>query len=122
MDRILNFEDVDKSSLQLVGGKNASLGEMIKAGVRVPPGFAVTTVSYLSFITETGIKEKIFKILSDIKPEDVESLNKASAASQGRTTLGQCPRARNPVRKEGPDDAHGSAISSNPTPDARETC
>ena len=82
MDCILNFEDVDKSSLQLVGGKNASLGEMIKAGVRVPPGFAVTTSSYLSFITETGIKEKIFKILSDIKPEDVESLNRASAASQ----------------------------------------
>ncbi len=82
MHYIVNFKDVDKSSLQLVGGKNASLGEMINAGVRVPPGFAVTTNSYLSFITETGINDKIFKILSEIKPDDVESLNRASAAAQ----------------------------------------
>ncbi|NIR17192.1 MAG: hypothetical protein GWN86_26060, partial [Desulfobacterales bacterium] len=54
MDYILNFEKVDKGSFPLVGGKNASLGEMIKVGLRVPPGFAVTTDSYLSFVTETG--------------------------------------------------------------------
>ncbi|MDP7025557.1 MAG: PEP/pyruvate-binding domain-containing protein, partial [Candidatus Marinimicrobia bacterium] len=47
MDYILDFEELDKSSLPSVGGKNASLGEMIKAGIRVPPGFAVTTDSYL---------------------------------------------------------------------------
>jgi pyruvate,water dikinase len=37
MTYILDFRDVDKGSLPLVGGKNASLGEMIKAGIRVPP-------------------------------------------------------------------------------------
>lgn len=82
MDYILNFEQLDKSSLPLVGGKNASLGEMIKAGIRVPPGFAVTTDSYFSFITETGIKDKIYDILSSIPPDDVESLNRASAKIQ----------------------------------------
>ncbi|MBW2118336.1 MAG: hypothetical protein JRH09_10510 [Deltaproteobacteria bacterium] len=71
MDYILNFERLDKSSLPSVGGKNASLGEMIKSGIRVPPGFAVTTDSYLSFIVETGIKDKIFDILSDMPPDDV---------------------------------------------------
>jgi pyruvate,water dikinase len=79
MDYILNFENVDKSSLPLVGGKNASLGEMIKAGIHVPPGFAVTTDSYLSFITTTGINDKIYSILADVNPDDVESLNSVAA-------------------------------------------
>ncbi|MDP7121922.1 MAG: PEP/pyruvate-binding domain-containing protein, partial [Candidatus Marinimicrobia bacterium] len=78
MDYILDFEKIDKSSLPSVGGKNASLGEMIKAGIRVPPGFAVTTDSYLDFITETGIKDKIFTIISGVDPDDVESLDKKS--------------------------------------------
>ena len=83
MGYILNFRDADKNSLPLVGGKNASLGEMIKASIRVPPGFAVTTDSYLGFITDTGIKDKIFNILSNMPPDDVESLNRASAEIQG---------------------------------------
>jgi pyruvate,water dikinase len=78
MPYILNFEDVDRSSLPLVGGKNASLGEMIRARIRVPPGFAVTTDSYLSFITDAGIKENIPDILSVLDPDDVESVNQAS--------------------------------------------
>ena len=79
MDYILDFENVDKSSLPLVGGKNASLGEMIKAGIHVPPGFAVTTDSYLSFITQTGINDKIYSIVADVNPDNVESLNSAAA-------------------------------------------
>ena len=90
---ILNFENLDKSSLQLVGGKNASLGEMIKAGIRVPPGFAVTTDSYLSFITETGIKDKIFDILSNMPPDDVESLNRASTEIQEMINTASFPDA-----------------------------
>jgi pyruvate,water dikinase len=82
MDYILNFKDADKNSLPLVGGKNASLGEMIKASIRVPQGFAVTTDGYLGFITDTGIRDKIFDILSNMPPDDVESLNKASAEIQ----------------------------------------
>ena len=82
MEYILNFIDVDKNSLSQVGGKNSSLGEMIKAGIRVPPGFAVTTDSYLSFIIKTEIKDKIYNILSDLNPDDVETLNKASAEVQ----------------------------------------
>ena len=82
MEYILNFEKVDKTSLSLVGGKNASLGEMIKAGIRVPPGFAVTTDSYRNFITETGVKDEIFRILSDLNTDDVSSLDSASAEIQ----------------------------------------
>jgi len=78
----LDFEEVNKASLAAVGGKNASLGEMIAAGIRVPPGFAITTHSYLSFITEAGIKDKVFKILSNVNPEDVASLDSSSAEVQ----------------------------------------
>jgi len=44
------FQDVDKSALALVGGKVSSLGELIHAGVRVPPGFALTTVVFHRFL------------------------------------------------------------------------
>ena len=82
MEYILDFETLDKDSLPSVGGKNASLGEMIKAHIRVPPGFAVTTDSYLQFITDAGIKDKIIEIVADLDPDDVEALNKASADVQ----------------------------------------
>ncbi len=82
MEFILNFKQVDARSLPLVGGKNSSLGEMIQAGIRVPPGFAVTTDSYLAFITDAGIKQKILDIVSHLDPDDVESINQASDAVQ----------------------------------------
>ncbi|MBW1779972.1 MAG: phenylphosphate synthase subunit beta [Deltaproteobacteria bacterium] len=91
MDHILNFENLDKSFLPTVGGKNASLGEMIKAGIRVPPGFAVTTDSYLSFITQTGIKDTIFKVLSGLHRDDVGSLNETSQEIQDLITHSAMP-------------------------------
>jgi pyruvate,water dikinase len=74
----LNFKQLNRSSLPQVGGKNASLGEMLNAGVNVPPGFAVTTDSYLHFITETGIQDGILKVLADMKIGDLNALNAAS--------------------------------------------
>ena len=82
MDLILDFNQLDKSSLPIVGGKNASLGEMIKADIRVPPGFAVTTDSYSLFITEAEIRDKILDIVSDLSPDDVAALNQASGDVQ----------------------------------------
>ena len=101
MDYILDFECLDKSSLPLVGGKNASLGEMIKSGIRVPPGFAVTTDSYFSFITEMEIKGKIFDILSNMPPDDVESLNRASAEIQELINNASFPDAIKSAIREG---------------------
>ncbi len=82
MAYILNFKDLNKNSLPEVGGKNASLGELINAGIRVPPGFAVTTDSYLSFIKETGIQDEILRIVSELKTGDMESLNATSEKIQ----------------------------------------
>ena len=82
MAYILNFKSLDIKSLPQVGGKNASLGEMINAGIRVPPGFAVTTESYLGFITETGIKDEIFRILSEMDVGDISAQDAASRKIQ----------------------------------------
>jgi pyruvate,water dikinase len=82
MTYIIDFKDLDKNALPQVGGKNASLGELIHAGIRVPPGFAVTTDSYLSFITTTGIKDDILNIISTLEPGDIDALNATSQKIQ----------------------------------------
>lgn len=82
MAYVLGFDQVDKQSLQSVGGKNASLGEMLKAGIRVPPGFAITTDSYLELITSAGIADEIQSILLKVNPDDVASLDDACARIQ----------------------------------------
>ncbi|MFH1491660.1 MAG: PEP/pyruvate-binding domain-containing protein, partial [Pseudomonadota bacterium] len=101
MDFILNFSQVDKDSLPQVGGKNASLGEMIKAGIRVPPGFAVTTESYVSFINRTGIRDKILNRLSDLDSNDVAALNRAGRDVQALIMGAPVPEEINEAVKKG---------------------
>lgn len=79
MKYILGFEEITKASLPVVGGKNASLGEMLRTGIRVPPGFAITTDSYIEFLTEAGIAGEIFETLTAVNHDDVASLDDASA-------------------------------------------
>ena len=82
MDLILDFRKLNKDSLQLVGGKNASLGEMINADIRVPPGFAVTTGSYAEFMEKAGINNTIFGLLADLDPDNIDTLNRAAEKVQ----------------------------------------
>ena len=58
------FQDCRKDSVPLVGGKCASLGELINAGVRVPPGFALTTDGYRRFMAEAGIAGEVRALLA----------------------------------------------------------
>jgi pyruvate,water dikinase len=62
---VIWFEDLRKTDVPLVGGKNANLGEMISSGLPVPPGFAVTAYSYEKFIKDTHIAEKIYEIINE---------------------------------------------------------
>lgn len=75
---ILWLKDCSREHLPRVGGKNVGLGEMIQAGVRVPPGFAVTTDTYVSFVEKAGLNKKINEILATVVPGDIESEEKAS--------------------------------------------
>jgi pyruvate,water dikinase len=71
MSPIVWLEDVRRSDVPRVGGKNASLGEMIanlsEAGVRVPPGFATTAGAYWHFVETNGLKERIAGTLADYR-------------------------------------------------------
>ncbi len=75
---ILWFDQTGIEDVPLVGGKNASLGEMYRElaekGVKVPNGFSVTSKAYNYFLEKTGIKEEIKNILSDLNTQDVKSL------------------------------------------------
>ena len=64
-DLVIWFGKLRKTDVRIVGGKNASLGEMINAKMPVPPGFAVTAYAYEKFIVETKIAQMIYKIINE---------------------------------------------------------
>ena len=74
------FEQCRSESVPLVGGKCASLGELINAGVRVPPGFALTTEGYRRFMAEAGIERELKHLLDRLDCQDMEALERASTA------------------------------------------
>ncbi len=63
---VLWFETLRVTDIPIVGGKNASLGEMISAGLPVPPGFAVTAYAYEKYLDETHLVDKIYKIINEV--------------------------------------------------------
>ena len=73
---VLWLEDVDADDVGTVGGKAASLGELIGAGLPVPPGFTVTAGTYRAFIEEAAIDEELFAAV-DVDPEDSAALREA---------------------------------------------
>ena len=73
---VLWLEDVNADDVGTVGGKAASLGELIGAGLPVPPGFTVTAGTYRTFIEEAGIDEELFAAV-DVDPEDSVALREA---------------------------------------------
>jgi pyruvate,water dikinase len=73
------FEVCSKDSVPLVGGKCASLGELIGAGVRVPPGFALTTEGFRAFMRESGIEREVAARLRGLDVSDLARLEQASA-------------------------------------------
>ena len=75
---VRSFEDFGIDDVPLVGGKNASLGEMLqklsRQGVRVPHGFAVTAAAYRHMLDEAGAWDRLHAELDDIDPADVAAL------------------------------------------------
>ena len=77
-DYVLGFERLRMGDVERVGGKNASLGEMISSlaqlGVRVPGGFATTAQAYRDFLAQGKLDERIRAALADLDVEDVTKL------------------------------------------------
>jgi pyruvate,water dikinase len=77
---ILWFEELRREDVPLVGGKCANLGEMLSAGIPVPPGFAISATAYRRFIIETGIADEIYKTIKETvkDPRDPKQYEEAS--------------------------------------------
>ncbi|MEH1974561.1 MAG: phosphoenolpyruvate synthase [Nostoc sp.] len=75
---ILWFDEIGIADIPVVGGKNASLGEMIQQltpkGINVPTGFATTAYAYRHFIESAGLEAKLRKLFADLDVEDVKNL------------------------------------------------
>ncbi|MDH3417991.1 MAG: phosphoenolpyruvate synthase [Gammaproteobacteria bacterium] len=80
---VIGLADCGMNDVEHVGGKNASLGEMISKlsglGVQVPGGFATTAAAYRDFLDEAGLDNQIHSILDKLNVDDVRALSKAGA-------------------------------------------
>jgi len=84
---IIPFEQLKNTDVELVGGKNASIGEMISGlaqlGVSVPGGFATTSHAYRDFLAQEGLDERIRGVLATLDVDDVERLAVVGAQIRG---------------------------------------
>ena len=83
---VVPFENLRMTDVEAVGGKNASLGEMISQlpqGVRVPTGFATTAHAFRQFLAHAGLADRIHQRLTTLDTEDVRALAAAGAEIRG---------------------------------------
>jgi pyruvate,water dikinase len=94
---VVPFEQLRMSDVEVVGGKNASLGEMISqlaaSGVRVPGGFATTAHAFREFLRGSGLTEKINARLATLDTDDVRALAQAGAEIRGWVEAAPFPPA-----------------------------
>lgn len=73
---VLDFQEIDKTKLSVVGGKGANLGELSRIeGIRVPEGFCVTTEAYKRTIEQTPEFNALLEQLTQIKMDDREKVS-----------------------------------------------
>lgn len=106
MELIRWFETLRKEDVLIGGGKGANLGELIAAGVPVPPGFVITPEAFEHFLDAAGLREEILACLRDLDVNDTAALQKASEALRERVLAAEIPP---PTR----------ASSTRPTPNCR---
>ncbi|MCH1865896.1 phosphoenolpyruvate synthase [Nocardioides sp. CFH 31398] len=94
-DNIRWFSELGMDDIDQVGGKNASLGEMVSnladLGVRVPDGFATTSSAYHRFIGETGLAEQISGLLDGLDTDDVRRLAEVGKEIRGLVVAQEFP-------------------------------
>jgi pyruvate,water dikinase len=123
---VIPLNQVTLNDLDTVGGKNASLGEMItslsQAGVRVPGGFATTAEAYRQYLSHEGLADRIDALLSDLDEDNIEQLTTTGA--QIREWLLAAPLPAEVERQivtaweemsAGKDDAFSVAVRSSAT-------
>ena len=90
------FEEIEAKDIALVGGKNASLGEMIRnlgeKGVNIPPGFAITAEAYKYVVEKAGISQKIKDTLAGLDTHDMENLAERGEKARNLIANSPCPK------------------------------
>ena len=90
---VIRLADLGMQDVETVGGKNASLGEMIKnlggLGVTVPGGFATTAAAYRDFLKVDGLDDRIHALLDELDVDDIDALT--SAGKQIRDWILEAP-------------------------------
>jgi pyruvate,water dikinase len=92
---VLWFKEISKEDVPLVGGKNASLGEMFsklsKKGVQVPNGFAITAGAFRYYLSYNKIDEKLKEIFEKFDPKSIQSLKETGEKSRSLILKGKFP-------------------------------
>lgn len=73
-----SFNELNKNDTELAGGKGASLGEMIQAGIPVPPGYVVITTGFDRFLEETDLSQEIQSQLDKVNRHEMGTIEEAS--------------------------------------------
>ncbi|HUD81488.1 MAG TPA: phosphoenolpyruvate synthase [Patescibacteria group bacterium] len=93
---IKHFKEISLSDVPLVGGKNASLGEMYQKlapkGINLPNGLATTSQSYYYFLDQTGIRKDIIKLLHGLDVKNVKDLEKRAAKIRALIIRAKLPK------------------------------
>ena len=94
---VLWFSELGISDVPIVGGKNASLGEMYQAlrpeGIRIPNGFAVTATAYHAFIEDSGVASRLRDILVDLDTRNIADLQRRGRAARQAILETPLPKA-----------------------------
>ena len=104
-DLVVPFENLRMTDVESVGGKNASLGEMIShlpTGVKVPTGFATTAYAFREFLKFGGLAQKISDKLKALDIEDVRTLAQVGAEIRALVEVQPFPPALEQGIREAP--------------------
>ncbi|OED30205.1 phosphoenolpyruvate synthase [Methanosphaera sp. WGK6] len=91
MNYVEFFEQIGKEDIPIAGGKGANLGELTNAGIPVPPGFVITSETYLKFITKTGIVDEINKMLEGLDINNTSELQQVAEDIKELITTTEIP-------------------------------
>lgn len=113
MDRVVWFDTVGMNDVARVGGKNASLGEMIgslaDSGVKVPGGFATTADAFREFLSRNDLEERIAEVLNRLDVEDVAALAATGERVRGWVSDAALPDALEDAVREAHRELAGTS-------------
>lgn len=88
-----SLKELSKADVKIAGGKGSSLGELMRIGIQVPPGFVVVAKAWDKFLSDVQILPAIHAIMRDISHEDVHCLTEKSQAVQAMILSSVIPRS-----------------------------